>query len=213
MYPPGPDEIHLWFTSLIPMTAAPRWREQMSLLLTTDEQCKAAKAINQKLRDRALASRSSLRRILGMTLDQAPGSVEIEVTGNGRPFIPGMPIDFSVAHSGDLMVVATTGQGPIGVDLEMVTEFEGMREIAAERFIAQDAAAVAEATEDELTQRFHRAWVRHEAVLKAIGTGLMGDERDAGMFIADFHGPGGTLGSVARETSPNLIRLGVIAPA
>jgi len=61
----------------------------------------------------------------------------------------GVPLGVSVAHAGDLAVVAVSTAGPVGVDVEVVHP-------------GQDPADL-------------RSWVWDEAALKATGEGLAGD--------------------------------------
>ena len=78
---------------------------------------------------------------------------------HGRPLVDGVvgvggvgggaPLGVSVAHAGDLAVVAMSTAGPVGVDVEVVPD-------------GQDPADL-------------RSWVRSEAALKATGEGLAGD--------------------------------------
>ncbi len=232
---PEPGELQLWFTSLVPRTWPPRWREQMSQLLSPAERERVDSGINQKIRDRTLASRSSLRRLLGYALGQSPGSITIETSDRGRPFVPGLPFDFNVAHAGDLMVIATTGRGLIGVDLEIVAEFSGMSEIAADRFERSEATAIAEAAPGERARLFHRAWTRYEAFLKATGEGLLDDadddendwlgnddwsdsedsedgDEDEVLVLANFQGPGGTIGATATSEAAKRLVVAILPP-
>lgn len=69
---------------------------------------------------------------------------------HGRPVVEGGPF-VSVAHAGVLVLVATCGMSPVGVDVEREARFEGD---------AQAAQAVPGANAAQ-------AWVRREARLKA----------------------------------------------
>lgn len=95
-------------------------------------------------------------------------------SGHGRPYAPGAGFDYSVAHSGGLLVVAAVGAGRVGVDVELrrrrfdVVPLARLVCCAAEqRWLADlDAAARGPAVV--------RLWVRKEAVLKLLGLGMNG---------------------------------------
>lgn len=205
----------------------------MMQLLSPAERARVDSGLNQKIRDRALASRSSLRRLLAEILQQSPESINIETGKRGRPFVRGIPFDFNVSHTGDLMVIATTGRGRIGVDLEMVHEFSDMSAVAADRFDSEEAAAIAAVDGAERARLFHRAWTRHEAYYKATGQGLLGDDADDDdddydgdddwldsnddqeevVVLANFQGPGGTVGATATSEKMTRVVTGVLPPA
>ncbi|MGI8457717.1 MAG: 4'-phosphopantetheinyl transferase family protein [Propionibacteriaceae bacterium] len=77
----------------------------------------------------------------------------------------------SVSHSGDLVVVATSADGPVGVDVELIGDppSPGLQ------------SAVCTPVEQMYVQTprdFFTYWVRKEAILKATGEGLHGDMTD-----------------------------------
>jgi 4'-phosphopantetheinyl transferase len=209
---PGAGDVHLWFTSLVPLSWAPRAIENMMALLTHSEMDRVRRGINATVRNRALGSRASLRRLLGSLLEMPPAMVPIETGANGRPFVPGASFDFNVSHTADMMVIAVTGRGPIGVDLETVAEFEGMRDIAQTRFDADTALSIARADDRSRAELFHRAWTALEAVLKADGAGLTAEPQIGEMTVTSFTGPGGTVGSVATAMRPERVIKGLLAP-
>lgn len=91
----------------------------------------------------------------------------VELNPFGKPFIAGGP-EFSISHSGEIVVLAMTEKGAVGIDIER------MRPIDAQDF-AQFLPEVANLNcrDDKGDLRlFYDCWTRKEAVLKGSGAGL-----------------------------------------
>ena len=105
--------------------------------------------------------------------------------GGGRGPRPAAPVpSFSLAHSGDAVVIAVAGQ-PVGVDVER--EATGCVCSLVTAMHPGDAAIVEPLPEPERHAAIIRWWVRAEAVLKCAGTGI-GHGLDAFPVLG---GPGG----------------------
>lgn len=85
------------------------------------------------------------------------------------------PLHMSVAHTGHVVVVALAPH-PVGVDVELDDVDADAGGIDA-ALTAREAEAIAALPGAERVHALLRAWVRKEAVLKAIGTGLARDPR------------------------------------
>lgn len=87
---------------------------------------------------------------------------------HGKPLLDDADLHVSLAAAPGLAVVAVTGAGPVGVDVEHVVaaDFEGFDEVA----LGPGEVAVTAAERA-------RAWVRKEARQKATGEGLAVDPR------------------------------------
>ena len=118
----------------------------------------------------ALLVRTVVGRICGV-----PGrAVTVDRTcdwcgrAHGRPRVPGSGLHLSVSHSGDIVVVAVSVDGPVGVDVEQVTGRGFFDHVAliSRVFDASERAHITNAGE------FLTSWTRKEAVLKATGNGL-----------------------------------------
>jgi 4'-phosphopantetheinyl transferase len=78
--------------------------------------------------------------------------------------LPDVGLHVSVSHSGRLVVVATTRGGPIGVDVQEITDID-------HRPLIDDVLASDE-PRARSRQDFFTYWVRKESALKATGDGL-----------------------------------------
>lgn len=81
---------------------------------------------------------------------------------HGRPRVAG--VEVSVSHSGDLVAVAVTRSGPVGVDVEQVVDLD-LDELRPSVLAADDPPVTDAAG-------LLRVWTRKEALLKATGDGL-----------------------------------------
>ncbi len=122
-------------------------------------------------RDRAMLGAVLLRLAAARTLGVEPGEVTVDRTcdrcgaQHGRPRLPGSGLHASVSHSGDVVAVALTAAGPVGVDVEAVRPID----FAA---VADRVCTPPERAEVRGLTDFYTVWTRKEAVLKATGEGL-----------------------------------------
>lgn len=124
----------------------------------------------------AAACRSAARTVLDRTVAiYAPEAHVIHRAGR-RPEVRGAPLHVSLAHTVTLAVAAITGAVEVGVDVEPVREAPPDAVLA--QLLTEDEAAVVMALPPSARGRaFVQAWVRKEAVLKAVGVGLSLDPR------------------------------------
>ncbi|MDE6105163.1 MAG: 4'-phosphopantetheinyl transferase superfamily protein [Clostridia bacterium] len=105
-----------------------------------------------------------LEKLLARRLD---GNYEIARTANGKPYIEGNPLFFSLSHSGGSAVIAVSGK-PVGVDIEEIKE----RQIASvlSNFTGRERQEI----QDSLTA-FYKNWTVKEAYIKLNGGTLAHD--------------------------------------
>ena len=118
-----------------------------------------------------------LRRLLAAALGCPPEDVAIATGCAGKPELraPGTPpFNFNFSRSGALALAAIRREGPVGIDLEQAPLAAGISwpAIARQRFAAADCRALQALPPERAADAFLRLWTRHEAILKAAGTGL-----------------------------------------
>ncbi|MDE6597732.1 MAG: 4'-phosphopantetheinyl transferase superfamily protein [Clostridia bacterium] len=98
---------------------------------------------------------------------QIGGGYEIKRTDNGKPYIEGNPVFFSISHSGDDGVILIC-DAPCGVDLEVLKDrkFDSYYK----RLSARERAEI-----DGNLKVFLTNWVAKEAYIKYIGGTLAHD--------------------------------------
>jgi 4'-phosphopantetheinyl transferase len=185
--------------------------------LDVRETARAAAFVFPADRHRYQVAHVMLRRVLAGHLGSEPGSLVFSrepcpTCGGpaGRPVLASLPApaaagegpcpaapvpSFSLAHSGDAVVIAVAGQ-PVGVDVER--DPAGCVCSLVTAMHPGDAAIAEPLAEPDRHDAIIRWWVRAEAVLKCAGTGI-------------GHGLDGfpVLGSSGRGTVP----AGVTGPA
>ncbi|GII99779.1 4'-phosphopantetheinyl transferase [Sediminihabitans luteus] len=154
--------------------------------LTDDERTRLARYRRVADQERFATGRTLLRAVLGAARGTDPARVRIDVAPpgptHGRPTTPDGP-DFSLAHAGDVVLVALLDGPPgarVGVDVEEVAA------VVSHLDDLSDAVPAAERpTSGWSAETFTRAWVRREAVLKAVGCGLLAPRDDLVLGPAD----------------------------
>ena len=120
---------------------------------------------------RLLSRRATLRLILARYVDAGPAELRIVTAPGGKPVLLPGPA-FSVAHSGDLFVVAVGGSGSVGVDVERLRPVARAAAIAERWFGHSEAGSLAAVPEEERDFAFMRLWTAKESLAKRHGAGL-----------------------------------------
>ncbi len=101
----------------------------------------------------------------------------ISVNAYGKPFLPGCEWHFNMSHSGDLALIGLSPTGPIGVDIEKHLPMDHTDALADCNFTDTERAAWSAIPARERLGAFYRCWTRKEAMLKALGSGLVIEPR------------------------------------
>lgn len=121
-------------------------------------------------KERFLVGCALAKAAVGHLTGADPVSVRLDRTcsdcgkPHGKPSTPGA--ELSVSHSGDWIVVATTGSASVGVDVEQIRETHDTEALA--KYVLADAELGSRVQGDG----FFTIWARKEAVTKATGDGI-----------------------------------------
>ena len=170
------DGVHVWRAAL----DGAGWPAAAEL--PPDEQERAAAFLREQDGRRWAASRWALRRVLGRYLDRPPAEVELELGENGKPRLRNRDLEFNLSHSEGLALVAVADR-PVGVDVEAIRPGRDVLALAQRALPAGESEAVRAASPEERERAFYRAWARHEARLKCLGTGLGAPAREAPVTV------------------------------
>jgi 4'-phosphopantetheinyl transferase len=168
---PEPREVEVW---LLHLDLPPEQAAANAALLSPDERARADRFAFAEGRRRYIAARGQLRQILGACASADPAALVFAYAARGKPRLaePLTDLEFNLAHSHQLGVVAVTRQSPVGIDVEYVPRRVDLRTIAERFFAPAEAAQLASLPDHEQLAAFQRCWTRKEAVLKTRGEGL-----------------------------------------
>ncbi|WP_175026199.1 4'-phosphopantetheinyl transferase family protein, partial [Burkholderia aenigmatica] len=148
--------------------------------LSDDERARAARFMRHEDAVRSAATRAALRDVLGTALGIAPQAVAIVVDASGRPSLDGThraSLDFNVSHAGDHALLAWAPAGRVGVDIECCNRAADWRALTREVCAPAEAAYFDSLPLAARAGEFMRVWCAKEALLKALGTGIVGGLR------------------------------------
>ncbi len=141
-------------------------------VLSPEEIERAGRYRLEDLQRRFLVAHVSLRCILGHYLGAKPSEIAFAATSYGKPFVRGAPARFNLSHSESLALVAVTGAGEVGVDVEFIRPAIVGEQIAERFFSPREVAALQALPEPLKPAAFFHCWTRKEAFIKALGEGL-----------------------------------------
>lgn len=170
--PIASGEMHIWRYNLELLQHA----RDAAPLLSPDERERAARFHFPIHRNRYIAGRSQLRKILGSYLQIDPESIDFAYSEFGKPAVPTAQnpasLAFNVSHSEDLCVLAVSRLQPLGIDVERIRTDFGGEEVAQANFAPAEFSELLSLPEDVRPQAFFNCWTRKEAYVKALGAGL-----------------------------------------
>jgi 4'-phosphopantetheinyl transferase len=140
-------------------------------LLDIVERRRAAALREPADKDRFILAAALLRFVVAEELGCDPTEVPVDRSctrcgePHGRPRVLGSPLEVSVSHSGDLVMVATSWNGMVGVDVEKVIDVD-VAELRPLVLAGEETFPLLDVKD------FYIVWTRKEALLKATGHGL-----------------------------------------
>jgi 4'-phosphopantetheinyl transferase len=163
----------------LPADAAHVWRAALDVdpapferVLSPEEREHAARFRFERGRERYTVARGVLRALLGAYLACAPQDLRFVYGARGKPALEPGVLEFNVAHSHDLALIAVARGRRVGVDVEAVRELSDAAQIARRFFSAAECAALSAVPAEQQLQAFFACWTRKEAFLKARGEGI-----------------------------------------
>lgn len=183
---PGPASPDVWICDLA--ACGPRLLEieRADHLLTDAERNRAGAITDPAARDRWIAAHAALHLVLRSRIGRR---VRFAPTRQGvlaKPRVDGWEGNFSLAHSGNVVLIAVTPHGDVGIDVEIrraVRLDDRRRRLIMAAGDATLAAQASSAPDDEM--RFLAAWTRLEAIAKARGGGIGAVLEALGFHAAD----------------------------
>jgi 4'-phosphopantetheinyl transferase len=144
--------------------------------LALDERERAGRFHFDRDRDRFIVGRGALRALLGRYLGMEPGRVAFRYGPQGKPALAEgagtSPLQFNLAHSQGLALLAIAEGRQIGIDVEVIRPVSEVDQLVGRFFSPRECAEFRRVAEGERLASFYRGWTRKEAYLKATGEGL-----------------------------------------
>jgi 4'-phosphopantetheinyl transferase len=159
----------LWWASL---DVSREVQHGLAACLAPAERRRAEGLARPRDRDRFVAARGWLRRVLARELRCAPEAVPIAAGAHGRPVVAGCALRFSASRSAGAALFATSWTTEVGVDVEAVRPDADVAGLAARFFSDAERRALAGLPARDRTAASFQCWTRKEAYGKALGVGL-----------------------------------------
>ncbi len=159
----------LW---LVPLWAPAACQARLEAMLEPHEREQAERFAFPWLRTRYAVAHAALRTIAARCLGATPASLRWAARPNGKPWLPGAGLELNLSHTGDWGMIAVGHRYPVGVDIEAITPDRANPDMIRAVTSTAERAAFAALPPREHAVAFFRLWVRKEAVIKALGTGL-----------------------------------------
>ena len=124
-------------------------------------------------RRRFVCAHVFLRQVLGHHLGCEPEEITFRGNQWGKPAIEspsGRELSFNLSHSKEIVLIAVSATGEVGVDVELLRDVQGDDAIVRRQFSAPEQDHVLHAR--DRIAAFFEIWTAKEAYIKGIGRGL-----------------------------------------
>lgn len=165
----GRDDVHVWRLRLD--VDGPR-ADQFLATLDADEERRRSSHRDPRCGRRWAVARGGLRWLLAAYTGDQPESVRFTRGAHGKLQLAGHGICFSLTHADDLALYAFAHGRQVGVDAERLDARRVSMRVAAAFLGAHATERLRSSGGERRTREFFQLWTRHEALLKAMGTGL-----------------------------------------
>lgn len=154
-------------TAMAPAAGVDVWRILPTRQLATP-------AGNTGAQDKRRIIHAALHDILSRYVGLPAESLHIERTPGGKPFLAQPPgrLSFNLSHCADLALLAVSGRGEVGIDVEGPRHLADVLRVARRALPPDDVAQLERLEGGNRATRFLYLWTRMEARQKAFGQGI-----------------------------------------
>jgi 4'-phosphopantetheinyl transferase len=132
-------------------------------------------------RETYLFCHTLLRLILSRKLNYDPLGISIIYDKNNKPRLEGDSLFFNISHTREAFAFAISERSEVGIDLEKVDKNIDFKSIIGSFFSSEERGFILESP-FESRNKFFLLWTRKEALLKAIGTGIISNPSHIEVF-------------------------------
>lgn len=140
--------------------------------ITDSDKSRADKFHCEDDRNTWLFCHTLLRIVIAERLNVDPAGILIITDKNNKPLIKGEPLFFNLSHTRDAFCFIISDRFRVGIDLEKINRKIDFESIAETFFSRNEREFIMESCTGS-RERFFLLWTRKEALLKAIGTGII----------------------------------------
>ncbi|MGQ0618675.1 MAG: 4'-phosphopantetheinyl transferase family protein [Panacagrimonas sp.] len=165
---------------LLPYDPPLRWESAVLDRLDARERERFRAYRTDARREQFLLGRLLLRDSLAAIGGEAVAALDLATTSEGKLWLPAVPdIQFSVSHTAGLVAVAVSERLRVGIDIEVVKPRPVIDALGAGYYAPDEQRWLATLRDGgERERAFYRLWTHKEAVMKALGIGVLpGDPR------------------------------------
>ena len=156
------------------------------VILSVDEQARAARFRFEADRMHWTRARSALRAILAGYLHMRPEQIQFSYGEQGKPAV--REIEFNLSHARNWAILAVSELVPVGIDIEAIRD-----NVEIEKLLARIGET---GLTGSSTEELFRRWARREARTKALGSALM-ELPPPRVCAVDIDAPPGFVAAVA----------------
>lgn len=128
-------------------------------------------------RNLRIAADALCRKAISDFCGISPSEIIFKYTQTGKPFAKGLPVHFSISHSGD-MAVCVVSDNEVGIDIEKIRSINPR---ICEKFATEEEIEYIRNSKKGLFE----IWTLKEAYFKCIGTGLNKDIKNVSFDICE----------------------------
>ena len=142
--------------------------------ISEGEKIRAEKFFSEIERETYITCHGFLRLILGGRLHLDPSKVSYARSAYNKPGLPGDPVFFNISHTKKAFAIGISENCPVGLDIEDMHRRVDITSISRTYFSRMESDYTMKPGTDQ-KERFFLVWTRKEALLKAMGTGIVDD--------------------------------------
>lgn len=162
----------IWFTRTADAAGA-HVRAACDAILSAEELANVARRVFERHQHEHRVTRALCRGVLARYLGQPPAALRFRRTAYGRPELaPPTPYRFNLTNTVDLVAIAVSDEGEIGIDAEPTTRAEQILDVATIMFTPAEQAGMAALPPAARRTRALELWTLKEAYMKARGLGF-----------------------------------------
>ena len=142
--------------------------------ITNDEALRANKFLFDEDRETYISCHAMLRLILANELNTNPSGILMINGKDNKPGLQGNPVYFNITHTREAFALTISRHYYVGIDMEKVNPGLDFYSIVKTYFSKRESDFILQ-SESEAKNRFFLLWTRKEALLKALGTGIINE--------------------------------------